>query len=73
MIDFDELRVFDQRVVMYPKGRVKHYSEDLEGFQQVRLLCGRIVNLFEMKRNSEDDWGGMMRYCQSCLKVRFGK
>ena len=70
-IDFDELRVFDQRVVMFPRGRVKHYAEDLEGFQQVRLLCGRIVNLFEMNQTF-DDWG-QTRYCHNCLKVRLGK
>ena len=69
--DFNELPVVNQQVVMFPRGRVKHYAEDLEGFQQVRLLCGRIVNLFEMNQTF-DDWG-QTRYCHNCLKVRLGK
>ncbi len=69
--DPNELHVVNQQVVMFPRGMVKHYAEDIEGFQQVRLLCGRIVNLFEMKRTFED-WG-QMRYCHNCLKERFGK
>ncbi len=62
--------MIDQRKVMYPKGRVIHYANDIEGFQKVRLLCGRTTELGNL-REVFVDWPGSRRCCHNCLKVRF--
>ena len=58
------------RKVMYPKGRVFHYAEDIEGFQQIRLLCGHIVNRFEMRTTWDPYDDHQRKDCIKCLRVR---
>ncbi len=62
--------MIDQRKMMYPKGHVIHYANDIPGFQKVKTLCGRITN-FDYWSMHLNDWAGMTRYCHNCLKVRF--
>ncbi len=68
MSDGRELKMI-QRKIKYPHGRVIHYAKDINGFQKIQLLCGRIVERSEVKE-SFDNWGGMTRYCHNCLMKR---
>lgn len=55
--------------LMYPKGHFIHYAEWIDGFQKLRLLCGRETELGKVNLSFEN-WASMIPACKICLEKR---
>jgi len=61
--------LIDRLNLMFPHGHVIHYGSYINGFQKVKLLCGRNANKWEMKNPKPMNYrGSIIHVCKICIK-----